>query len=428
MELEQLELQAASPTSPDPDYRVSAAFSNNNIYLNPNNRSLSLPNVYTLTASNVSLTAGDLITVEFQGIFGSDDPTATSSTLPFRSVSSSPYTYYTGTADVQLITSTFSNRVVNTGYLEGNTIAMVNAIPHTKQRDFFMSLVKMFNLYVQADTQNDRHLIIEPREDFLTSDIVDWSQKLDNSKDVSYLPMGALDSKDYLYKYKQDKDYYNELYEATWDEVYGQEKFEITNDFLKNEFKTELIFSPTCSVGKDYNQMVLPTIKKYDESLASGHNEIRLMSNIRILYFGGMKTGYWRHYHAGGITTNSTYPYAGHLDDPFNPTLDLNFGINKEIYYDNTFAPITLTDNTIFNKYHKKFIEEITDVNSKVVRGYFNLNPSDIKSLSFRKQYRFNNAYFRLNKIENYNPSELTMCEFLKIKDAEVFCSYNNSN
>ena len=50
---------AASPTSPDPDYRVSAAFSNNNIYLNPNNRSLSLPNVYTLTASNVSLTAGD---------------------------------------------------------------------------------------------------------------------------------------------------------------------------------------------------------------------------------------------------------------------------------------------------------------------------------------------------------------------------------
>ena len=145
------------------------------------------------------------------------------------------------------------------------------------------------------------------------------------------------------------------------------------------------------------------------------------MSNIRILYFGGMKTGYWRHYHAGGITTNSTYPYAGHLDDPFNPTLDLNFGINKEIYYDNTFAPITLTDNTIFNKYHKKFIEEITDVNSKVVRGYFNLNPSDIKNLSFRKQFRFNNAYFRLNKIENYNPSELTMCEFLKIKDAEVF-------
>ena len=26
-----------------------------------------------------------------------------------------------------------------------------------------------------------------------------------------------------------------------------------------------------------------------------------------------------------------------------------------------------------------------------------------------------------LEKIENYNPSELTLCEFLKIKDAEVF-------
>ena len=408
---------SATPTYPDPDYRDGGNINQGFLTFNAERPET---NRYLLTASNIQLAAADQLEVEFIGVFSSTNTYGgTGSGKAFLGLTTG--NYYDGSVDVQLITSTFSNRVVNSGIIEGDTVQMVTAIPHTKQRDFFMSIVKMFNLYVQADSQNDRHLIIEPREDFLTSDIVDWSQKLDNSKDVSYLPMGALDSKDYLYKYKQDKDYYNELYNATWDEVYGQEKYEITNDFLKNEFKTELIFSPTCSVGKDYNQMVLPTIKKYDESLASGHNEIRLMSNIRILYFGGMKTGYWRHYHAGGITTNLTYPYAGHYDDPFNPTLDLNFGLTKEIYYDNTFAPITLTDNNLFNKYHKKFIEEITDVNSKVVRAYFNLTPSDIKNLSFRKQFRFNNAYFRLNKIENYNPSELTMCEFLKIKDAEVF-------
>lgn len=412
---------AAAPTFPDSDYRISAAFSNNNIFLHPTNRFEATPNLYTLTASNVSLSAGDLITVEFQGIFGSDDSWATSSTLPFQSIAT-PHTYYTGTADIQLIVSTFSNRVVNTGYLEGNTIEMVNAIPHTKQRDFFMSIVKMFNLYVQADTQNDKHLLIEPREDFLTSDIVDWSQKLDNSKDVSYLPMGALDSKEYLYTYKKDTDYYNELYFKTWAEVYGQEKHEITNDFLKKEFKTEVIFSPTPCVGQTYNQKILPTIKKYNETAAIGHNEIRVKSNLRILYFGGLKTGEWIHQsNLVPNISNFTYPFASHFDDPFNPTLDLNFGMLKEIYYDNTSAPITMTDNNLFNKYHKKFIEEITDVNSKIVRGYFNLNPSDIKNLSFRKQFRFNNAYFRLNKIENYNPGELTMCEFLKIKDAEVF-------
>ena len=414
---------AAAPTYPDADYvhQNGSGAGIVNIYLSGNPRNAVVPNVYTLTATNELLSAGDLITVEFLGIFGSTNIYGSAGyQKPFHEVGGAG-AYFDGTADVQLIASTFSNRVVNSCYLDGNTIEMVNAIPHIKQRDFFMSLVKMFNLYVQSDAQNDKHLLIEPREDFLTSDIEDWTQKLDNSKEVTYLPMGALDSKDYLYTYKQDKDYYNKLYQETWNEIYGQEKYEITNDFLKNEFKTELIFSPTCSVGQNYNQKVLPTIKLYDESLAAGNNEARFLSNIRILYFGGLKSGIWNHYHSGGVTVNTTYPYAGHYDDPFNPTLDLNFGINKEIYWDNTFAPITISDNTIFNKYHKKFIEEITDVNSKIVRGYFRLTPSDIKNISFRKQFRFNNAYFRLNKIENYNPSELTMCEFLKIKDAEVF-------
>jgi len=414
---------AAAPTYPDYDYvhQNGSGAGIVNIYLSGNPRNAVVPNVYTLTATNELLSSGDLITVEFLGIFGSTNTYGSAGyQKPFHEVGGAG-AYFDGTADVQLIASTFSNRVVNSCYLDGNTIEMVNAIPHIKQRDFFMSLVKMFNLYVQSDAQNDKHLLIEPREDFLTSDVLDWTQKLDNSKEVSYLPMGALDSKDYLYTYKQDKDYYNKLYQETWNEIYGQEKYEITNDFLKNEFKTELIFSPTCSVGQNYNQKVLPTIKLYDETLAAGNNEARFLSNIRILYFGGLKSGIWNHYHSGGVTVNTTYPYAGHYDDPFNPTLDLNFGLTKEIYWDNTFAPITLTDNNLFNKYHKKFIEEITDVNSKIVRGYFRLTPSDIKNISFRKQFRFNNAYFRLNKIENYNPSELTMCEFLKIKDAEVF-------
>ena len=78
--------------------------------------------------------------------------------------------------------------------------------------------------------------------------------------------------------------------------------------------------------------------------------------------------------------------------------------------------------NNLFNKYHSKFIEEITDVNSKIVKGWFYLKPGDISKLSFREQYYFDGAYFRLNKIENYNPSNpVTKCEFLKLKDAEPF-------
>ena len=132
----------------------------------------------------------------------------------------------------------------------------------------------------------------------------------------------------------------------------------------------------------------------------------------------------WIHTNDAGVNTNySTYPYAGMYDDPYTPTEILEFGLTNEIYYSNGFNKvITFTNNGLFNKYYSKFIQEITDTNSKIVTGYFYLSPSDIKNLSFSSQYYFEGQYFRLSKIENYNPiNPITKCEFLKIKLSNVF-------
>ena len=110
-------------------------------------------------------------------------------------------------------------------------------------------------------------------------------------------------------------------------------------------------------------------------------------------------------------------------DDPYTPTEDIGFNLTNEIYWANVFNNvITFNNNNLYNKYYKKFIEEITDTNSKIVNAHFYLTPSDVSNLSFRKQYYFEGQYFRLNKIENYNPiNPITKCEFLKIKSATVF-------
>ena len=407
---------AASPTYPDTDYRDGMSLTPDKISLGAGGRYYSPPNKYFLQATNVYIAATDTVTVYgnfyFAPIFGT---AATTGNL-FKGVS----TWYGGNATVKLISGKFFNQVVNSGYVEGNTISMNNTIPKKiKQKDFFMSLVKMFNLYVQADTQNDKNVFIEPRDDFYDSTIKDWSQKLDVSKQLEYLPMGALDSKDYLFAYKADKDYYNALYTTTWDEIYGQEKESITNDFVKNTYKTELIFSPTPSKGILANDRIIPSIIKTDDD---GKAQ-RTQSNIRILQWGGLldTAQIWEHTDSSA-TSKKKYPYAGHYDEPYTPTVDINFGLTQEIYWDNTYETITWTNNGLFNKYYKKFIEEITDINSKVVKGWFYLRPADIRNLSFRSQYYFDGAYFRLNKIENYNPDNpVTKCEFLKIKDAEVF-------
>jgi hypothetical protein len=111
--------------------------------------------------------------------------------------------------------------------------------------------------------------------------------------------------------------------------------------------------------------------------------------------------------------------YAGHLDNPVSPTLDLSFGVPQEIYYNTNLY----TNNNIFNRFHKKLIDEITDRDSKILTAYFYLRPSDIRNLDFRNQFYFQNDYFRLNKVFDYDPlkNDVTKCEFLKIKDAGTF-------
>ena len=395
-------------------------------------------NVYSLRLTNYHLTAGDEVSVygnfmyaplkDQINITSYPDGTGITNQL-FKGVSGA---FYVGTVTTHLQAGTVFNQVANPSFLEGNTITMNSAIPQKiKQKDFFMSIVKMFNLYVQTDTSNDRNLIIEPKEDFYldgSANVVDWSLKLDNSKQLEVLPMAALDGKDYLYNYKQDKDYYNKLYEDTWGKIYGEKLYdEFVNDFLTNTKSTNIIFSPTPSVGQSWYDRVIPTIIKADED---GNNVQKMQSNIRILQWGGLKTTAqqwfhrdWSDINAGTDGTSTlNYPYAGMYNDPYSPSIDIGFGLTREIYWDNSWGTITLTNNNLFNKYYKKFIEEITDKDSKIVKGWFYLRPTDIRDLSFRKLFWFENAYFRLNKIENYNPqSPITKCEFFKVKDVDVF-------
>ena len=111
-------------------------------------------------------------------------------------------------------------------------------------------------------------------------------------------------------------------------------------------------------------------------------------------------------------------------DDPYNPTEDIGFGLPKEIYWDSTFGTITVSNNNLYNKYHKKELEEQTDKDSRLVTAWFLLNPTDIYNLDFKKQYFFDNAYFRLQEVK-YKPNsyEVSECKFLKLKTAQTFAS-----
>jgi hypothetical protein len=154
-----------------------------------------------------------------------------------------------------------------------------------KQIDFFTSLIKMFNLYVEPSKDDERTLLIEPREQFYeTGEIKDWTYKLDINTPLDIQILGETQNKKTIFTYKEDKDYYNSDYkDFRAGRIYGEYEYDIDNDFVSGEKKVELIFSPTPIVQvPNSNNLVIPKIGKLNNNVFSptDHN-IRILTKYR---------------------------------------------------------------------------------------------------------------------------------------------------
>ena len=339
---------------------------------------------------------------------------------------SNPSDRFSGGGDIYgrvLVDSTLDNEVSDYQIREGDTVTMSNLFSKDiKQKDFITSIFKLNHLFIDTDKSVDNKLYIEHRNDFYSAGVVDWSDRVDTLLPIEIIPMGDLDFRRYKFTYEEDKDFYNTLYKDRNDEVYGVKKVDIENDFLINEKETKVIFAPTPLAGNTISDRVIPHIYTMDEQ----GGKKKHTGKIRILYWSGLKNcGKWTHKGNDGETTKTQYPYAGHLDDPYDPTLDLNFGITKELFYSGSSKAINFTNNNRYNADYKQYVEEVTDRNSKIIRLFLKLYPSDILNIDFRKIYYLNNQKLRLNKISNYRVSKgvSTECEFVKIKNATPFTS-----
>lgn len=345
--------------------------------------------------------------------------------INFYDGSSNQVTSGTASIDLRMNTnSTLIAKLSDTKLLEGNTLTMNSAIPKDiKQKDFFKSLVSMFNLYVTENKDNPNNYLIEPRDDFYANGTIkDWTKKLSIGEDtpMEIKPMGAVNTLESIWRYKNDTaDYFNKQYFDKYQEPYGTHKETITNDFLTGQNVTEVIFSPTPIVDNPNNSMIIPKIFNYD-----GTTVKPVKHNIRILYYGGIK-GSGNTWNIGstllGNQVQTTYPYAGMVDNPLAGSESIEFGIPNEIFYDD--LTITYTNNNLYNRFYKKFFTEITDPDSKIVTAWLYLEPTDIYNFSFFDSIFLWDAYYIVNKINEYSATkkQLTKVEFLKLKTAPEF-------
>lgn len=387
---------------------------------------------YTIQATplidaTANLSVGEQYYVDFEVTIPSSNFAAKTINLSGQAFASN-IDFYVASPAGQDLQTRFSATVVDKSVSDGDNLNINDAIPDMSIKDFITSINKMFNLY-WVPTNNDREFVIEPRDSLYGdyNQVVDWSDIVDNGEIVSIDPLYDITANSYKLTYKEDSDYYNADYNTINGEVYGTKNYKIENDFVVEEFTIETGFSASPLLKIDGSNMVAtPFVSK--------NNNVFTRSNPkpRILIFGGIKyvtgtsfliknaystTKMPKYLAQNWNTAKWFFPYAGHLDDPYTPSEDINYSICKNYYFnwDN------ITNNNLYNKYWKNNILEVTDKDSHLLTAKVVIPDVEMLNFDLRWIIQVDNVYYRVNKLTWSPISGLGEVELIRAKNIKPF-------
>lgn len=286
----------------------------------------------------------------------------------------------------------------------GGVIQMNEYVPQkVKQSDFVKSIFTMFNLFADVDPDNPTNIILTHRDAYYDNGSEkDWTYKLakDREQNLEFLP--DVTNKRLILTYKQDSDTPNTLYYGATKEVYGQQEYIFNSEYVRDIETKEILFSPT-PIAQTTFGAVVPMIDGQAPK-----------TNIRILYDGGAASCGSYNLIDGGLTGTyniNTYPAITHFDDPITPSYDINFGTCDFYYY----SPQTLTNNTLYNLYWRRTINQINE--GKMLSAFFYLNEGDIHNLKLNDKIRIDNSWWNINRVIDYNANAegLTKVELISV-------------
>jgi hypothetical protein len=304
-------------------------------------------------------------------------------------------------------------------------------VPKVKQSDFIMYLVRMFNLFIMPDKYDPKKLYIEPFSEFYdTTNYLDWTSKWDVEKGYEVVPCGYMNPKTYKFSYKDAGGYFEKRYQSAYQSSYGSRLYVSSNEFSNGEQAEDVGFGNSTMVGFSPSPRIYARYYDIDSKGTASGGDVTLdvkpvTPNLRILYHEFIEFPSETEFVFEG-TEYTSYPYAGTLNNPYNPTTDLCFGIPRELYYqsDETSGAIyRYTNNNLFNRFWLDYVKLYTDKDAKKVKLFVQLTPVDVLNLDFRKPIYINGTLFYLLSVNDYDATsdESTSVEFLKVLDLAPF-------
>lgn len=297
----------------------------------------------------------------------------------------------------------------------------LSIFPTMEQKEFVKAFVNLFNLSIEPSEEDDKLLYIEPYNDWIDDgDEIDWSNKIDLSKEIVLKPLHDIQAKKLRFKFSDDADLLNDRYQKTYNKGYGEAIIETGKDFGKDEEVVEIPFSPLIP-QKLVNAQTLsmPYLYQLEEGKPKA-----VKTKPKLFYFAGTRTcdEYQMEDATSGDESYTTMPVCGHFDDdPVGAEdNDLMFGLSTP--FDNR----GLTQNTSYNNYWARWVNEIYSTESRMLIAYFNLSSQDILNLRLNNKVWVKDAFYRINKVDSHPVGERasTRVELLKILPTPSFeCS-----
>ena len=347
----------------------------------------------------------------------------------------------------------------NTGITSGSYVSFKDMVDSdVTQGDFLINFSKLFGLVYDTDSiAYDNTIRLKTRNSYHKNyKIIDWTDKIDYSKSFKQTPL-TFKTKYLSLAYNPMESYYEKKYLKTYDDAYGIQKIDTGFDF--NDNTTQLInnqlFKQTVMVkgeallnggpvpayfDKENNERS-PIDAQYsllfwnqDSSLNNYSPTIQIIDDVLEMHdasIGGDEEPCWvdtsrvsdyRSVKLHAPSTLRSHEIQQSADNKITQVFSWDLGYPQSNYakWSTSTYP---SSATIYSNYWKSYIADLYDVNTRILKCYVYLSPTDMTKFSFKNFVKIGDTLWHPNQVIDYNPlsKNPVQVELIKVNDISAY-------
>jgi len=315
--------------------------------------------------------------------------------------------------------STVGLQVANLNYSQSITYS-ANA-PDMKQIDFVTDVIKMHNCAIVADRAVPSKIYIVPQNSYLGSgNVLDWTSKLDISKDVTIGSTTDLQKGKFQFTYTAGEDFLSKVYRNV-ERVYGDYEavgYTINPDTAPSDFaigdqKITLVTRSTPSGVVNGNGYVMPMfLNDSVQFVAPGPRCLYEAGSVDVQLYDDSTT----------TVVNTNVPVLNNYSAVYPSIYDYDLNWAPEV----PPHPIEANPyNNLFNLHWRTYMNALYSPEARMMEASFALSLKDILTFQFSDKIWIQDSYWRIIEISDYKVGDVesTKVKLLKFLEDTEDCS-----